>query len=171
LGGFVGRHRVRRPVARHDQLSDHAQLMERVATLRQQGQTAAEIAETLNREGFIPPKRRATYNRQRVRQLLARCGLSRRSRAQPDGGVLGEDEWWPSQWARGLGMPPITLPSWLRRGWVQGRKLPGGRMGRWIVWADGPERDRLRRLRACPRGWSDEPYPAELTTPRPRPER
>jgi len=170
-GGFVSQHRVRRPVARHDQLSNHAQLMERVATLRQQGQTAREIAETLNREGFVPPQRRATYNGQMVRQLLARCGLSRGRRAQPDGGVLGEDEWWPSQLARELGMPPITLSSWLRRGWVQGRKLPGGRTGRWIVWADGPELDRLRRLRACPRGWSDEPYPAELTTPRPRPER
>ena len=33
-GGFVSRHRVRRPVARHDQWSNHAQLMERVVTLR-----------------------------------------------------------------------------------------------------------------------------------------
>ena len=87
-----------------------------------------------------------------------------------DGGVLGADEWWLNQLALELGMPQITLQSWLRRGWVSGRKLPGGRMGRWVVWADAPELDRLRRLRACPRGWSDEPYPAELTTPRARPE-
>jgi hypothetical protein len=168
-GGFAGVHRVRRPVARHDQLSDHAQLMERVVALRQQGQTAPQIAETLNREGFIPPKRRATYNRQMVRQLLARSGLSSWSRSRADGGVLGADEWWLNQLAVELGMPQITLHSWLRRGWVSGRKLPGGSMGRWIVWVDGPELDRLRRLRACPRGWSDEPYPAELTTPRTRP--
>jgi DNA invertase Pin-like site-specific DNA recombinase len=164
-GGFASRHRVRRPVARHDQLSDHARLMERVVALRDQGQTAGEIAEALNREGFIPPKRRATYNRGMVRQLLARCGLSSWHRARPDGGVLREEEWWLSQLARELGMPPITLHSWLRRGWVRGRKLAGGRMGRWILWADGPELDRLRRLRACPRGWSDEPYPPELITP------
>jgi DNA invertase Pin-like site-specific DNA recombinase len=168
-GGFASVHRVRRPVARHDQLSDHAQLMERVVALRQQGQTAPQIAETLNREGFIPPKRRATYNRQMVRQLLARSGLSSWSRSRADGGVLGADEWWLNQLALELGMPQITLHSWLRRGWVSGQKLPGGSMGRWIVWADGPELDRLRRLRACPRGWSDEPYPAELTTPRTRP--
>jgi DNA invertase Pin-like site-specific DNA recombinase len=170
-GGLVSRHRVRRPVARHDQLSNYEQLMERVVALRQQEQTAAQIAEALNREGFVPPKRRATYNPQMVRQLVARCGLSSGSRSQPDGGVLEEDEWWPRQLALELGMPPITLHSWLRRGWVQGEKRPGGRMGRWVVWADGPELDRLRRLRACPRGWSDEPYPAELTTPRPRPKR
>src|SRR5262245_43203813 len=59
---------------------------------------------------------------------------------------------------------------WLRRGWVQGRKLPGGRLGRWVLWADAPELDRLRRLRTCPRGWSDEPFPQELTRPRRRPE-
>lgn len=170
-GGFVSRHRVRRPVARHDQMSNHEQLMELVTALRQQGQTAAEIAVALNREGFVPPKRRATYNPQMVRQLLARCGLSNWSRARPDGGVLGENEWWLSQLALELGMPTITLHTWLRRGWVQGRKLSGGRKGRRIIWADGAERDRLRRLRACPRGRSDEPYPAELTTPRPRPER
>src|SRR5215213_3762972 len=41
-GGFASRHRVRRPVARHDQLSDHARLMERVVALRDQGQTAGE---------------------------------------------------------------------------------------------------------------------------------
>jgi DNA invertase Pin-like site-specific DNA recombinase len=164
-GGFASRHRVRRPVARHDQLSNHSQLMARIVALRDQGQTAGEIAAALNREGFIPPKRRATYNRGMVRQLLARCGLSSWHRARPDGGVLREDEWWLSQLALELGMPPITLHSWLRRGWVRGRKLAGGRMGRWILWADNQELDRLRRLRACPRGWSDEPYPLDLITP------
>ncbi|MBV8432341.1 MAG: recombinase family protein [Solirubrobacterales bacterium] len=166
-GGFVSRHRVRRPVARHDQLSNYAQLLERVAALHDQGQTAAEIAATLNREGFLPPKRRATYNRGMVHHLLARCGRSRGSRSQPEGGVLGKNEWWLNQLAQELGMPSITLHSWRRRGWVRGRKLPGGQMGRWILWADGPELDRLRRLRACPRGWSDEPYPLELITPVP----
>ncbi|WP_422929675.1 recombinase zinc beta ribbon domain-containing protein [Singulisphaera sp. PoT] len=170
-GGFASVHRVRRPVARHDQLSNHAQLMERVVSLREQGRSAPQIAATLNQEGFVPPKRRATYNKAMVRQLLARSGHSSWSRSRADGGVLGADEWWLNQLAMELGMPQITLHSLLSRGWVNGRKLPGGKMGRWIVWADEPELDRLRHLRACPRGWSDEPYPAELTTPRPYPER
>ena len=105
---------MRRPVARHDQLSNHSQLMERVAALHDQGQTAAEIAATLNREGFIPPKRRATYNRGMVVDLLARCGRSRGSHAPPEGGVLGRDEWRLSQLARELGMPecgpPVRIP-------------------------------------------------------------
>jgi DNA invertase Pin-like site-specific DNA recombinase len=169
FGGFVSRHRMRRPVARHDQMSNYAQLMERVKELRDQGLTAPEVAAVLNREGFVPPKRRATYNSQMVRALVARCGLSRWSRSQPNGGVLGENEWWLSQLALELAMPSVTLFTWLRRGWVHGRKLPGGRQGRWVLWADSQELDRLRRLRACPRGWSDEPYPRELTTPSQRP--
>jgi hypothetical protein len=127
FGGFVSQHRVRRPVARHDQLSNHAQLMERVKGLRDQGLTAPEIAAVLKREGFVPPKRLATYNFQMVRALVARCGLSSWSRSQPDGGVLGEDEWWLKQLALELAMPSVTLFTWLRRGWVHGRKLPGGR--------------------------------------------
>jgi hypothetical protein len=170
FGGFVSQHRLRRPVAHYDQLSNYAQLKERVGALRGEGLTAPEIAVVLNREGFLPPKRRATSNSQMVRELVARWGLSSWRRSEADGGVLGEHEWWLNGLALELEMPSITLFTWLRRGWVQGRKLPGGRLGRWVLWADDPELDRLRRLRACPRGWSDEPFPPELTTPRRRPE-
>jgi len=169
VGGFVSQHRVRRPVARHDQLSNHAQLMERVAGLRREGRTASEIAEVLNQEGFVPPKRRATYNGQMVRRLWARCVHPRGNRTEAEGEKLGQDEWWLKQLAWELDMPSITLSSWLRRGWVQGRQIPGDPRGRWVLWADRQELDRLRQLRASPRGWSDEPYPRELTTPHPRP--
>ena len=54
-----------------------------------------------------------------------------------------------------------------KRGWITARKLTGGG-GRWILWADDEELDRLRRLRASPRGWADQPYPPELTTPKAR---
>ena len=170
FGGFVSRHWLRRPVAHYDQLSNYDQLKERVEALRGEGMTAPEIAAVLNREGFLPPKRRATYNSQMVRELVARWGLSSWSRSQPDGGVLGADEWWLNPLAMELGMPSVTLFSWLRRGWIEGRKLPGGRLGRWVLWADAQELDRLRRLRACPRSWSDEPFPPELTRPRRRPD-
>ena len=62
-------------MALHGQMSNHAQLMERVRGLRDQGLAAPSIAASLNREGFIPRNRRATYNAQMVRQLVARCGL------------------------------------------------------------------------------------------------
>jgi DNA invertase Pin-like site-specific DNA recombinase len=165
-GGFVSRHEVRRPVMRVEQLRDHTELMRRVAELHGAGRTAREIAEALNREGFRPPKRRETYNKAMVQVLLARRG-----RSGPRPGELtgedprGNDEWWLSDLSRELGMPQPTVHGWVGRGWIRGRKSPGAG-GRWILWADAEELERLRRLRAYRRTWPDETYPAELTTPK-----
>jgi len=78
------------------------------------------------------------------------------------------DEWWFGALACQLDMPPATLYSWLRRGWVHARQLPGA-CGRWIVWADDGELGRLRRLRARSRSWSEDPPPKDLTMPKTRP--
>lgn len=165
-GGFVSRHEVRRPVRRVEQLRDYAGLMRRVAELHDAGRTSRQIAEALNREGFRPPKRRATYNAAMVQQLLARRGRSGpRPVALSGDDPRGADEWWLGDLSRELGMPLPTVHGWIRRGWIRGRKLPGVG-GRWILWADAEELDRLRRLRAYRRTWPDETYPAELTTPR-----
>ena len=165
-GGFVSRHEVRRPVRRVEQLRDYPALMARVAELHRSGKTSGEVAEALNREGFRPPKRRETYNAAMVRQLLSRLG---RSGPRPEGVTKddprGDGEWWLSDLCRELAMPQPTVHCWVRRGWVRGRKLPGAG-GRWVLWADAEELDRLRRLRAYRRSWPDEPYPPELTTPR-----
>jgi DNA invertase Pin-like site-specific DNA recombinase len=165
-GGFVSRHEVRRPVSRVEQMRDYAELMRRVAELHGAGRTSRQIAEALNREGFRPPKRRETYNAAMVQLLLAR-----RVRTGPRGEEAdrddprGKGEWWLSDLGRELGMPQPTVHSWIRRGWIRGRKLLGVG-GRWVLWADAEELDRLRRLRAYRRTWPDETYPAELTTPR-----
>jgi len=53
-----------------------------------------------------------------------------------------------------LGLPKGTLQHWIRRGEVQARQEPTG-LRRWIVWADGAERDRLRAL-------GERPLPDEL---------
>jgi hypothetical protein len=164
-GGFVSRHEVRRPVRRVEQLRDYAELMRRVAELHGAGRTSRQIAEALNREGFRPPKRRETYNAAMVQLLLARRGRSGRRPEEVSGDAPREnDEWWLSDLSRELGIPQPTVHSWIRRGWIRGRKLPGVG-GRWILWADAQELDRLRRLRAYRRTWPDETYPAELTTP------
>jgi DNA invertase Pin-like site-specific DNA recombinase len=165
-GGFVSRHEVRRPVSRVEQLRDYAELMRRVAELHGAGKTSRQIAEALNREGFRPPKRRETYNAAMVQLLLSRRGRSGPRPEEVTGDAPREnDEWWLSDLSRELGIPQPTVHSWIRRGWIRGRKLPGVG-GRWILWADAEELDRLRRLRAYRRTWPDETYPAELTTPR-----
>jgi hypothetical protein len=66
-------------------------------------------------------------------------------------------------------MPHPTLYSWLRRGWVHARQLPGAQ-GRWILWADEEELERLKRLRTCPHTWCEQPLFHQLITPKPRAE-
>ena len=165
-GGFVSRHEILRPVRRYDRLRDWDRLLGRIVELRAAERTAAEIAEHLNREGFRPPKCRASFTAPLVRQLLARRGLSGSDRGpMASGGVLATDEWWLGDLARALDMPYSTLNQWRTRGWTHCRRLPGVQ-GRWIIWADEDEIKRLRQLRVRLSTWSDEPLPAELTTPK-----
>jgi hypothetical protein len=166
-GGFVSRHATRRPVRRLEQLRDFSALMARVVELHGAGKTARQIADHLNREGFRPAKRRQTFNSTMVRQMLSRKLRSGpRPRALTVESPLRDHEWWLTDLARDLGIPQPTIHTWVARGWITARKLPGP-CGRWILWADDQELDRLKRLRASGRSWSDQPYPRELTTPKP----
>ena len=126
------------------------------------------MAEQLNREGFHPPKRSATFTKEILSGLLAKRGRTGpRPRVVAGPGVLGEHEWLLTDLARELEMPPATLHRWVRVGWVHARKLPTPG-GQWVIWADADERDRMTRVRTCPRGWSDEDVFAQLVKPKGR---
>jgi DNA invertase Pin-like site-specific DNA recombinase len=166
-GGFTSHHELVRPVARYDQLHDYPRLMGRILELRDAGWTSGRIAKQLNGEGWRPAKRRLTFNKDIVRQLLSRHGRTGKHTIARSGHSLADGEWWFIDLARELAMPQTTLYSWVRRGWVHGRQMPGSR-GRWVLWADADELDRLRRLRVCHRIWGNQPQAAELTKPKPR---
>jgi hypothetical protein len=160
-GGFVSHHGAIRPVRRYDQLSDLDALMDRIVHLRRAGQSAAGVAEQLNREGFRTPKRRTPFTAWVVRQLLHRRGLSTEGAAGP----LGSGEWWLPELARALGMSPLKLRDWVLRGWVQARQTTA--QGLWVAWADAEEFRRLERLQACSRR-GVRSYPEEMTIPKAR---
>jgi DNA invertase Pin-like site-specific DNA recombinase len=167
-GGFRSIHELVRPVQRYQQMADYGRLLDRIDQLRKAGQMLAEVAEQLNREGFHPPKRSATFTKEILSNLLAkrgRTGPRPRVVAGPD--LLGEHEWLLTDLARELEMPPATLHRWIRVGWVNARKLPTPG-GQWVVWADADERDRMTRIRTCPRGWSDEEIFSHLIKPKAR---
>jgi DNA invertase Pin-like site-specific DNA recombinase len=162
---WVGGHRtetsVVRPVARVDQLSYHDKLVERIRELREEGLQSQAIADRLNKEGWRPPKRRATFNGDMVRTIASRHGLTnallRRPAIRPK---LRRDEWLLPALAAKLSMPTITLYSWLRRGWIRGRQLDIPRRP-WAIHADAQEIAKLHALRAAPKlGWQ-----ARTTTP------
>lgn len=162
-GGQATRHEVTRPVQRYEQLADHEKLIKRIDELRVEGLTLAEVAERLNQEGFRPPKRSKIFKGSMIGSLLWKRGRGERRQGCAESDLLEEHEWLLSDLARELGMPPETLHRWVRVGWVHARKLSTAR-GHWVIWADADELERLTRLRTCPRGWSDEPVFAQLTT-------
>ena len=165
-GGVESQHRVIRPVARYEQLSTYPQLLTRIDTLHGEGVSFEQIAAHLNREGFYPPKRTDRFSAAMVAGILSRRGLhGPRPRAMVDGAVLTPHEYWLTDLARELAMPIATLHKWQRSGWVQSRKVAVA-AGRWAIWADEEERERLRRLRAYQRKWPEPRYPEVLTTPK-----
>ena len=159
-GGFTSQHEVVRPVRSYEQLRDLDKLMDRIAALRDEGHTTAQIADALNREGFSPPKRRRGFFPDHVRQLMVRRGLTR-SKAHTE--QLGPHEWWLPRLAEAIPVTVGKLANWARRGWVRSRRTPEQHL--WILWADESELTRLRRLAASShRGVVK--YPAELITPK-----
>jgi len=170
-GDFTSCHRLVRPVARYQQLSNYRELLGRIETLQQQGRSFAAIADQLNQEGFYPPKRTDRFTGQMIGRLLRDLQPARRRpRAMADPTLLEEHEHWLTDLARQLSIPVATLHKWQRLGWLHSRKVDVAG-GRWAVWADAEERNRFRRIRRYQRTWPEPRYPAELTTPKPRPER
>ena len=167
-GGVTSQHRVIRPVARYEQLSTYAELIARIDTLRHAGASFAQIAEHLNHAGFAPPKRTERFNGGMVARLLSHRGLhGPRPRAMVDATFLEPHEYWLTDFARRLHMPIATVHKWQRLGWVHSRKVAVA-AGRWAIWADDDELERLRRLRAYKRQWPEPRYPTALTTPKRR---
>src|SRR5262249_57329913 len=61
-GGFVSRHSLARAVQSYEQLADYPRLRARIAELRAAGKSMAAVAESLNQEGFRPPKRATCFS-------------------------------------------------------------------------------------------------------------
>jgi hypothetical protein len=155
-GGHTTRGQTIRPVARLEQLSSYPQLRERVRQLAEQGHRAQAIASRLHAEGYHPAKGRQRIGISAITQLLHQLGCPRavtRDRiVPPPGEEPGPHEWWLDDLAAELAMPPITLHSWIRRGWVHARQ-ESRRPYRWIIHADGHQLAELRYRRSRPPGW------------------
>lgn len=150
MGNSISNVELIRPVAKWTQLSNYPQLCQRLKELVQSGATTEEIAQSLNQEGFYPPKRRKTFNAEEVRALMRRLGLVT-PRIPENQASLAEHEWWLPQLAGVLQMPTVTLYNWVRRGWVKARQQSEFPK-QWIIWADEVELERLKTHRQQPTG-------------------
>jgi hypothetical protein len=150
-GGHRTSAQITRPVACLTQLSYYPQLAARARELADGGCTTAQIAERLNAEGFRPPKRIPAFTPNAVSDLLRALGIQRsRVPARRNRPALAQHEWWLRDLAAHLGMPEVTLDSWVRRGWATGYLHPQARLR--VVRADPAEVERLRALHHMPRG-------------------
>jgi DNA invertase Pin-like site-specific DNA recombinase len=159
IGGMSTERTLRRPISRYERLCDFPRMRSLVVAGAAAGQTAEEIAECLNREGFRPPSYRVDrFTPELARGLVYRLGLSPRRRPAE---LLSVDEWWGRDLADELGVSYHRLKDWVTKGYVHVRRV-GGR-GHLVIWADAEERVRLCRLRDHRRPGNSRYFPAELT--------
>jgi DNA invertase Pin-like site-specific DNA recombinase len=164
-GGHQTAGQAVRPVARLDQLSYYPALLARVTELAEAGRTTRQIADTLNTEGFRPPKRTSRFGPGQVRTLLNQHDLrARHRRGQPAAlASLSPGQWSVPGLAAALAMPTATVYNWIYRGWITAEHVPGHNL--WIIHAGTAELARLRERRARPPGyyskarWTQQPMP------------
>lgn len=153
-GGHTTAGRIRRPVAKLDQLSYYPQLVARIRELAETGASAKQIAEQINVDGFQPSKRSTTFSRGAIHGLMRRLGLRQypgRCGHAPDE-QLGEHRWRLPDLAAELDMPQVTLHTWVARGWVHGWHDDTPQRG-WILHADPDKLAELRQRRQRPNGY------------------
>lgn len=145
IGGSKTEGEMTRPIGRFERLSNYEQLCGRVRALVAQGLNAGAIAERLNAEGFRMPKHGSNFTADTVRRFKRSLGLiqPRRRTSTRDG--LGPNEWWVQELAPRIGMSEVTLYKWLRQSRVKARQ-EAKPLGRWIIWADPAEIERLREI-------------------------
>ena len=89
IGGTSIEHPLRRPISRYERLDNFPRMRSLVLAGVAAGQTAEEIAECLNREGFRPPSCRVDrFTPELARGLVYRLGLSPRRRPVSSGQTL-----------------------------------------------------------------------------------
>lgn len=161
-GGMETRHQLARPVMSFEQLKDYRRLTERIRELHAAGSHHFEIADALNREGFVPPRRRGRFTKGCIGDLIRRLGLCGELFRDD---LLKTNEWWIPDLARELGVIAVKVHYWVKQGWIHYRRTPTGK--HYIVWADQGELQRLRKLADKKSSWFAVKYP-DLVIPKKR---
>jgi DNA invertase Pin-like site-specific DNA recombinase len=164
-GGLTTEHQMARPVGRYNQLRDYQRLTQRLSELHRQGLHRGTIAETLNAEGFVPPRRRGVFTELGVGALMRELGLVGDYFRED---LLKRNEWRIPDLARALRVIPQKIHYWVKQGWIHSRRTPSGK--HLIVWADKDELRRLKQMAREKQSWLRARHP-NLIVPKRRPAR
>ena len=129
--------------------------------MHQEGKTVPAIAERLNEEGFVPPRRRGVFAVGTLAPIMQRLGLVGELYRDD---LLGLDEWW----IRDLAVKLEIRPQGALLDNPRLAPFPQDRSGKhWIVWADEDELNRLEKLKVQSNSYTAKRNP-ELVTPKAR---
>ena len=92
-------------------MKDYQRLTQRLSELHRQGLHRGTIAETLNAEGFVPPRRRGVFTELGVGALMRELGLVG-DYFRDD--LLKKDEWRIPDLARALRVIPQKIHYWVK---------------------------------------------------------
>jgi hypothetical protein len=125
--GAASEHRLQRRVHTYRDYIDLERLRRRVSALNGAGRMDKEIAETLNREGFIAA-RGCAFRGENVWLLRKRWGIAT---VKINGVSANPLRWLDGTYsvqgaAAALGITPQTVFDYLARGWLSGRQLTKG---------------------------------------------
>jgi Recombinase zinc beta ribbon domain len=144
-----------RPVAKLTQLSYYTELLTRATELKQAGKDFAEIADTLNREGFKPPKRQEAFNKGMIHALLVPTGIissNKKTRSQQVNRM--PNEWTFRELSQKINIPEPTLYRWMQKEMLIVRRVKEvSHNGIWLITADEKEIKRLESLKNQPKQW------------------
>ncbi len=157
VGGHQTQTRLRRPVARLEQLSTWSTIRQRICEMKSAGVTVARMAIQLNREGFRNPDGH-NFSEEQVRTWLSRYGWTEPRSSSLE---LEADEWLIPDLARHLAIPYRTIYTWIEDGHLRSRRLGNRR-----VVSIGPEQ--LAELTSRARHSSLRKAPDDHTSPPPK---
>ncbi len=164
-GGLTTQHQVARPVGSYEQLSDYQRLTDRLKELQREGLHRGPIADKLNAEGFVPPRRRGGFTELGVGALMRELGLVGECFRDD---MLQKNEWRIPDLASELGVIPQKIHYWVEQRWIHSRRTPSGK--HLIVWADKDELGRLKQIAKEKHSWLRARQP-NLIIPKRRPTR
>jgi DNA invertase Pin-like site-specific DNA recombinase len=164
-GGITTMHQTARAVGTFQQLKDYRRLTKRIRELHGEGLHLFQIADKVNGEGFVPPRRRGRFTESGIGDLVRKMGLVGELFRSD---LLRQDEWWIPDLARKLGTIAQKIHYWVQQGWINFRRTPTGK--HFIVWADAEELRRLRKIATKKNSWMAARHP-DLVIPKKRPVR
>jgi len=139
-GGHRTSHALVRSVRRTTQLSRHAELIERIRTLHNEGRRPPAITRMLVAEGWSSAHGKP-YRESGVRSLMTRMGLVPARLARPTVIVArNAGEFTPAEIAARLNMPDGTIYSWLYKDRLPARRAEAADRSLWLIRIEEVER-------------------------------